>query len=84
VLQSRDFYPEFADALKNEIGVDIELDRSGTLCLGFGEDDVAEIRRRFEWQRSARLSVEALSAAECRSLEPAISEWVIEGLFFSE
>src|SRR4030095_12125596 len=59
--QSRDLYPEFADSLKDETGVDIELDRSGTLYVGFDEVDAADIRRRFEWQRSARLSVEALS-----------------------
>src|SRR6476661_3698227 len=31
---SRDLYPEFAAALKEETGVDVELDNHGTLYLG--------------------------------------------------
>jgi glycine oxidase len=81
--ESRNLYPEFADELRNETGIDIELDRSGTLYLAFTDPDVTEIRRRFEWQRSAGLNVESLSTAECLSLEPTVSAKVREGLFFA-
>ena len=33
--QSRDMYPAFADSLLEETGIDIELDTTGTLYLGF-------------------------------------------------
>ncbi|PYS59877.1 MAG: hypothetical protein DMF76_15260, partial [Acidobacteria bacterium] len=36
---SRDLYPSFADSLKEETGMDVELDKTGTLYLGFTADD---------------------------------------------
>src|SRR5712692_2467969 len=70
---SRDLYPAFANALSAETGVDVELDTSGTLYLGFTQEDESELRRRFEWQTQAGLSVELLNADEARALEPCIS-----------
>src|SRR6266481_8496083 len=58
---SRDLYPEFAATLKEETGVDIELDTTGTLCLGFKPEDEAELRHRYEWQQSDGLAVEWLT-----------------------
>src|SRR2546423_1162138 len=57
---SRELYPEFAESLKEETGVDVELDTTGTLCLGFTEKDEAELRRRYEWQLSEGFEVEWL------------------------
>ncbi len=73
---SRDLYPAFANALCAESGVEVELDLTGTLYLGFTPDDENELRRRFEWQTKAGLAVELLSAAEARALEPCVSEKV--------
>ncbi|MEP6848442.1 MAG: glycine oxidase ThiO [Acidobacteriota bacterium] len=81
--ESRDLYPEFADQLLEETGVNIELDRSGTLYLAFTDEDVEAIEGRFTWQRCAGLSVESLSATECRVLEPGIWESVKGGLLFA-
>ena len=47
---SRDMYPEFAAALREETGIDVELDTTGTLYLGFTEQCEAELRQRYEWQ----------------------------------
>ncbi|MEP7077233.1 MAG: glycine oxidase ThiO, partial [Acidobacteriota bacterium] len=80
---SRDLYPEFADQLLEETGVNIEFDRSGTMYLAFTDEDVEEIERRFTCQRCAGLSVESLSATECRGLEPGISKDVRDGLLFA-
>src|SRR5437763_1337674 len=63
---SRDAYPKFADALLAETGIDIELDRTGTLYLAFDEADEREIARRHEWQRSAGLAVEFLTGDDAR------------------
>jgi len=46
---SKNLYINFAEQLFEETGVDIELDRNGTLYLAFFETDAAEICRRFEW-----------------------------------
>jgi glycine oxidase len=70
---SRDMYPSFALALIEESGIDIELDRTGTLYVAFSEHDQEEIERRYHWQTEAGLAVELLSGDEVRRLEPAIS-----------
>jgi glycine oxidase len=79
---SRDLYPNFAAELFDETGVDIELDRTGTLYLAFSEDDLAEIERRFAWQRAAGLPVEKLSDWEIFELEPNVSKLAVGALRF--
>ena len=72
--KSRDMYPGFAAALREETGTDIELETTGTLYLAFTEHDQVEIDKRCEWQICAGLSVEKLTAEEARLLEPCVSE----------
>jgi glycine oxidase len=79
---SRDTYPDFAEALLEESGVDIELERTGTLYLALTEEDEREVERRFEWQTRAGLEVERLAADEARKLEPQISPRVRLALRF--
>ncbi|HST51774.1 MAG TPA: glycine oxidase ThiO [Pyrinomonadaceae bacterium] len=79
---SRDMYADFAGALLEETGLDIELDRTGTLYLALAEEDEDEMERRFEWQTRAGLEVERLSAEEARRLEPQISNRVRAALSF--
>ncbi len=70
---SRDLFPSFADSLKEETGMDVELDKTGTLYLAFTAEDEHELRQRYEWQASEGLPVEWLSRGEARKLEPSIS-----------
>jgi glycine oxidase len=79
---SREMYPAFAEALLEESGTDVELERTGTLYLALTEEDEREIGRRFEWQAGAGLEVERLSAEEARRLEPRVSERVRAALRF--
>ncbi|MEK7725198.1 MAG: glycine oxidase ThiO [Acidobacteriota bacterium] len=80
--ESLNLYSDFSELLFEETGVDIELDKAGTLYLAFDEHDVKEIRERFEWKKKAGLEVEKLSAIEVHKLEPFVSSDVLEGLFF--
>lgn len=80
--QSRDLYPAFAAALKEETGIDVELETTGTLYLAFTEEDEAELEKRFEWQSRAGLAVEKLTADFARLLEPCISDTVCAALKF--
>ena len=80
--RSRDLYPSFAAALREETGVDVELDTTGTLYLALTEHDQTEIEKRYAWQTRAGLSVELLSAREARELEPCISESTAGALRF--
>jgi len=82
--ESSALYPNFAAELFDETGVDIELDRNGTLYLAFTEMDSTEIRRRYEWQKKSKFSVEYLSATDARKTEPFVSPDVREGLFFPD
>jgi glycine oxidase len=79
---SRDMYPAFAEQLREESGVDIELDRTGTLYLALTEEDERESERRFAWQSSAGLAVERLTSREALLLEPQLSSRVRSALLF--
>ena len=70
---SRDSYPAFVGALENETGTDVQFDQTGTLYVGFTEEDEHEMRLRFDWQTRAGLRVEWLSGEDARRLEPHIS-----------
>ena len=80
--RSRDLYPSFAEALREEAGVDVELDTTGTLYLALNEHDHEEIEKRYRWQRQAGLAVELLSVAAARELEPCITESAFGALLF--
>ncbi len=80
--RSRDLYPSFAESLREETGVDVELDTTGTLYLALNEHDHEEIEKRYRWQAGAGFAVELLSTATARDLEPCISESVFGALRF--
>src|ERR1051325_3504611 len=80
--RSRDLYPAFAAALREETGIDVELDTTGTLYLALNEHNQEEIEKRFYWQTRAGLSVNLLDVAEVRELEPSISESLHGALLF--
>jgi glycine oxidase len=70
---SRDLFPKLADELLDETGIDIELDRTGTLYLAFTDEDIKILHERFRWQNKANLPVEHLSAKTVLSSEPFVS-----------
>ncbi|HEY0322689.1 MAG TPA: glycine oxidase ThiO [Pyrinomonadaceae bacterium] len=79
---SRDLYTGFAEALLDETGINIELERTGTLYLAFTERDELEIAHRYSWQSSAGLSVQRLTVDEARELEPCVSPEALSALRF--
>ncbi|HLL75211.1 MAG TPA: glycine oxidase ThiO [Pyrinomonadaceae bacterium] len=79
---ARDRYPDFAAELREETGIDMELDETGTLYLATTEEDAREIGRRFDWQSRARLAVERLTADEARAVEPQVSPRALGALRF--
>ena len=81
---SRDLYPAFARALQHETGVDPEFNQTGTLYVGFTEDDEQHMRRRFDWQTRAGFRVEWLSGEDAPRLEPKISPKVRCALRFPD
>ena len=81
-VRSAELYPSFAAELLDETGVDIWLERSGTLYAAFTADDSANLARRRENLRAANAGYEYLDAAETKRLEPAISSQIRESLYF--
>lgn len=79
---SRDLYPAFAEALLDETGINIELERTGTLYLSFTDEDERETLHRYSWQSSAGLPVERLTDTEARQLEPCVSREARSALRF--
>lgn len=80
--RSRDLYANFAASLRDETGVDIELDRTGTLYLALTYHDLVEIEKRFEWQKAAGLPVDILTPEQVHDLEPCINQNVVGALRF--
>jgi glycine oxidase len=80
--RSRDLYAGFAASLRDETGIDIELDTTGTLYVAFNDHDLVEIERRHAWQSAAGLPVEKLTTAQARELEPCINPGVVGALRF--
>src|SRR5687768_14829441 len=81
---SRDLYPAFVRALQDETGIDVQLDQTGTLYVGFTEADEKEMRRRLDWQRRAGLRVEWLEGEDARHLEPNVASNVRCALRFPD
>lgn len=81
---SRDSYPKFAAELFDETGIDVELNRTGTLYLAFNQKETEELEKRFAWQTAANLPVEKLTAREILKLEPNVSPEVVSGLLFPQ
>ena len=73
---SRDLYPDFARAMNEESGTDVELDTTGTLYLAFTSQAESEFRHRYDWQANAGFAIEWLNADKARALEPGISDAV--------
>ena len=81
-FEGRGLYENFADELKEEAGIDIELETSGTLSVSFNEKDSERLEKIYRWQSAAGFPVEKLNAGEVLDLEPSVSPKICEGLLF--
>lgn len=78
--RSLSMYPQFEDELFDETGIDIELDRAGTLTLSLSDsEDLESIYRK---QRKAGVNVHSLIAPEVIELESNVSQRAAGGLFY--
>ena len=77
---SRDLYPDFVESLREQTGIDVGFDQTGTLYLGFNEHDEKELRRRYEWQTAAGLRVEWLNGDEARRLPEVLARHDVGGV----
>ena len=83
-IEALNAYPKFAAEIRDETGIDIELDRTGTLCLAFSDDELASLDQAYERHRMRGVRVQKLSASHVKELEPAVSTKVTGGLLFTD
>src|SRR3954454_22332698 len=72
-VASRDAYPDTVAALREETGIDAELDCDGIVYVALDTNEEAVLRRRAAWQRRVGFRVESLAAGEVAKSEPAVS-----------
>ena len=72
-MKARDAFEAIVDRLVREGGVDPEYDRAGILYVALDADERVQLERRARWQRGVGATVEELSGAEARRLEPMLS-----------
>jgi glycine oxidase len=72
-LASHHMFPELADTLRAEVGVDIEYVPSGLLRVVFTEAQETELRSHLEWQASLGMGVRWIDGDTARGLEPLLS-----------
>ena len=81
-VDALNLYPSIAAELADETGIDIELDRSGTLCLAFSAEEENTLEESYDRHRDRGVEVERLSASQIQDLEPAISPAARSALSF--
>ncbi len=79
-LQSRDLYPEFVAALRDESGIDARLTARGILVVARDDRDVEALRRQADVQRGLGLTAETIRAGDLARLEPALAADLAGGL----
>jgi sarcosine oxidase subunit beta len=62
------------DSLSEELGVDLEVRRHGGLLVAETEEQLADIRRKVQVERSVGLPMEVLSASELQHVAPYVSK----------
>ena len=72
-------WPEFADALKEQTGSDVEFAVRGALHVALDRDEAEELRRQYELHRELGLESEWLAGSACRTLEPGLTTAVRGG-----
>ncbi|MES1176275.1 MAG: glycine oxidase ThiO [Myxococcales bacterium] len=80
---SRSRYGKFAAALRKETQIDVGYRESGVLRVAFERGAVSNLQRDVAWQSKAGQTVERLTAASVRKLEPELSPRVSGGVRFA-
>jgi glycine oxidase len=76
-MRARDTFEAIVDRLVRDGGVDPEYDRAGILYVALDADERVQLERRARWQRIVGATVEELSGAEARRVEPMLSPEVV-------
>jgi glycine oxidase len=76
-LASHSLWRKFASELEADSGLEIGFKTEGTIQFAFNQDDLRDLARTREFQRSLGLDAVELSGSELRILEPFLSPNVL-------
>ncbi|WP_214103683.1 glycine oxidase ThiO [Acrocarpospora catenulata] len=79
-LASLERWPGFAAELERDSGLRVDYRTDGTLDIGYGSDDMAQLDDLAAFEETLGLRVERLTGRECRKWEPMLSPAVRGGL----
>lgn len=79
-LASQKLYPQLAETLFAESGVDIEFIRCGTVGVARNEEEKEALRSKWQWARSFGQQVDWLDTDGLRELEPGLSGELLGGI----
>ena len=82
--RSLDLWPSLAASLREESGIDCELDTGGLLRVALDEADVPEVRERLTWHNAVGIPVEWLDGGATASAEPSLAGVAGAALYPSE
>lgn len=80
-LASADAYPAWVAAVESVSGMTVGYETTGTLIVALHRDHLAAIEHLRGFQRDRGLEADALTRAELRDLEPALSPAVVGGIY---
>jgi glycine oxidase len=66
-------YPKFADELREDSDIDIDLRTEGTMMIAVDRDQSERLRRLYEFRKKIDLPVEWMTGSEAREREPELS-----------
>jgi glycine oxidase len=72
-LRSAGLWPSFAEELASAAGMEVGLQKAGTLLVARDDDEAREAERQLAFRASLGLRVERLLGSEARALEPALA-----------
>jgi glycine oxidase len=81
MLESARRWPAFAAELTEVSGVDVGYRTEGTLLVGLTDDDLAELRRQFDYYTRAGERLEPLTGRQIREREPMLSPRIRGGAY---
>jgi glycine oxidase len=79
-LRSFDAFPAFAQAVREESGVDPEYRRGGKLRVALDAEEAVRLTEAHAWRAAAGLGVSLLDGTAARALEPGLSADIVAGL----
>ncbi len=82
--KSLEMYPKFLDELREDSGIDVKLDNCGSLFAGFDRDDMARLRRIYDFREKINLPARWLTGSEAKELEPMLSPKCTCGLWMPD